>query len=274
MKTLSIFLGYALPVLYLAMVIVYYMIYSGRKRYVVRNTTPFLAILVLIHALEIISRHIVFKTIPLSNLHDSLDFLAFSIAIVYLVIEMTVKNRGSGLFILGLAFVIELISSFNLSYEPETNELLTNPIFAIHASLSIMGYTAMALSAIYALMYIVQNNNLKKRKIGKLFTELPAITYLQKMSTRSVFIGIILLGIGLLLGHIQALELMGSFWPKDMKVIVSDAIWILYLMGYIMLLRNKWRGEKMAYYTISGFLILIAGGLLVIYLSESFHNFF
>ncbi len=274
MKVLSQFLGYALPVLYLIMVIIYYMIYSGKKKYIIKNTTPFLAALVLIHAVEIISRHIVLKTIPLSNIHDSFGFLAFSIASVYLIIEMTVKNRGSGLFILALAFVIELIASLNFSYEPETNELLSNPIFAVHASLSMMGYTALSLSAIYALMYIVQNNNLKKRNLGKLFTELPAITYLEKMSTRSVFIGIILLGIGLLLGHFQALKLIGTFWPKDMKVIVSDAIWVLYLSGYIMLQRNKWRGEKMAYYTISGFLILVVGGMLVIYLSDSFHEFY
>jgi ABC-type uncharacterized transport system permease subunit len=90
-----------------------------------------------------------------------------------------------------------------------------------------MGYTALSLAAIYALMYIIQNNNLKKRKLGNLFSQLPALTYLEKMSMRSVVTGIVLLGIGLLLGHLQAMELIGEFWPKDMKVIISDAVWLV-----------------------------------------------
>jgi ABC-type uncharacterized transport system permease subunit len=160
-----------------------------------------------------------------------------------------------------------------MSWEPETSELLTNRTFAIHASLSITGYTALSLAAIYALMYIIQNNNLKKRNLGKLFMQLPALTYLEKMSMRSVVTGIIALGIGLLLGHFQALELIGEFWPNDIKVIISDGVWLLYLIGYIVTVAKKWRGEKMAYLSLYGFIILIVGGGIIIYMSESFHKF-
>jgi ABC-type uncharacterized transport system permease subunit len=137
-----------------------------------------------------------------------------------------------------------------------------------------MGYTAFSLSAIYALMYILQNHNLKKRNLGKMFQQLPAITYLEKMSIRSVTIGIVLLGLGILLGHFQALKVLGEFWPNDIKVIVSDAVCLIYLIGVIVIRKLNWRGERMAYFAISSFVILIIGGFLVIYLSESFHQFY
>lgn len=190
-----------------------------------------------------------------------------------MISELGLDNRGAGLFVLSFALILEMLSAFNMSWEPETNPLLTNKTFAIHASLSVTGYTALSLAAIYALMYIIQNNNLKKRKLGKLFMQLPALTYLEKMTARSVITGIVVLGIGLLLGHIQALELIGEFWPKDMKVLVSDGVWLIYLIGYILISVKKWRGEKVAYMSLYGFIILVIGGGIVIYLSESFHKF-
>jgi hypothetical protein len=75
------------------------------------------------------------------------------------------------------------------------------------------------------------------------------------------------------LGHFQALELIGEFWPNDIKVIISDGVWLLYLIGYIVTVAKKWRGEKMAYLSLYGFIILIVGGGIIIYMSESFHKF-
>ncbi len=275
MKELSQIISYSLPLLYLLVIYIYYLIFSGRNKSLVNKTTPILLILIICHIIEMVTRNIALSTMPLSTTHDAYAFIAFSILLVYMISELGLNNRGAGLFILSFSLVLELLSAINMSWQPETNELLTNKTFAIHASLSITGYTALSLAAIYALMYIIQNNNLKKRNLGKLFMQLPALTYLEKMSMRSVVTGIILLGIGLFLGHYQALvnPQIGVFFPNDMKVIVSDAVWILYIGGLIVTNIKKWRGEKMAYMSLYGFIILIVGGGIIIYMSESFHKF-
>jgi ABC-type uncharacterized transport system permease subunit len=211
---------------------------------------------------------------PLSSVHDAASFLAFSILLVYMIIEISLKNQASGLFILSFAFILELVSTYYLTWEKETNELLTNPYFAVHASLSVMGYTALSLSAIYAMMYAVQNNNLKKKKMGLLYRQLPPLTFLEKMSIRSVVIGIILLGIGILHGHIQANRVLGTYWPMDPKVILSDAIWGFYFIGYIVSRIMKWRGRWMANLALSGFLVLLIVSGMVMFLMDSFHRFF
>ncbi len=274
MKLLSQIISYGLPVLYLVVLYIYYLTLLGKHKSLEKNTTRFLIGLLLIHALNMVIRNVALKTIPLSTIFDAFSFLAFSILIVYTILESSLKNRGSGLFILSFAFILEIISTLNYSWAPETNELLQSPVFALHASMSIMGYTALSLSAIYALMYIVQDYNLKSRNLGKLFMQLPAVTYLEKMSIKAVFIGIILLGIGLLMGHIMAIKAIGSFWPKDVKVVVSDLVWIIYVIGYFFIGRLNWRGERMAYFSVIGYVVLVIGGLIVINLSESFHAFY
>lgn len=273
MKNTSQFLSYILPLLYLAVIYVYYLIFAEKKKSWTNRTTLFLGVLLIIHGFEIGLRHAVLKTIPFSTMHDALSFLSFSILFVYMIIELRLKNKGSGIFILSFAFLLELISTFNLTWEPETSELLSSPTFAIHASLSLMGYTAMSISTLYAIMYIIQNHNLKKRNLGKLFTQLPALSFLEKMSIQSAFMGIVLLGIGLLMGHIQAEALIGEFWPNDIKVIASDLVWLLYLLGYITAQALRIRGKQMAYMSIAGYFILVIGGFLIVYLTETFHEF-
>lgn len=273
MKILSQIISYALPVLYIVVIYIYYLIFTGKNKALIKKTTGILSVLLVLHIIEIVTRNIALQSMPLSTVHDANAFFAFAILLVYLISELGMESRGAGLFILSFSLILEILSAFNMSWEPETNELLINKTFAFHASMSIVGYTALSLAAIYALMYIIQNNNLKKRKLGKLFMQLPPLNYLEKMSMRSVVTGIILLGMGLLLGHFQAMTMIGEFWPNDIKVYVTDGVWILYAGGYLLANIKKWRGEKMALMSLYGFLVLIIGGSIIILMSNSFHKF-
>ena len=162
-------LSYLLPILYMAVLYMYYAIYSGKQKSWTFKTTTVLILLLFIHGTEIVIRNIALDTMPLSTAHDALSFLAFSLLFVYLIIEMGMSERGSGMFIVLFAFLLQLVSLRYLSWEPETNALLTNPSFAIHASISIMGYTALSISAIYSLLYLIQKKNLKKPQLRKTF---------------------------------------------------------------------------------------------------------
>lgn len=274
MKTLSLALSYLLPALYLGTVLLYYQIFFKKKKSLERFTTYFLVTLLAVHLFEIAIRWFGLHVVPVSTATDAMSFLAYSILTIYLIIELSIKNKASGFFIMTFAFVAEVVSAVNYNWEPETNELLINTPFAIHASLNIAGYTALSLSAIYALLYVIQNRNMKLRRFNVIYDQLPALTYLEMMSIRSVLIGIVLMGGGLLLGHIQTLKVFGSFWLSDPKVVVSDLVWLFYVLGYLGARAFRWRGRWMAFLALSGFTVLMLGGVIVVVLAESFHEFF
>lgn len=274
MKHLSQFLSYILPVFYLFAVYVYYVIFSGKKKNFESKSFPILVGLLITHAAEIAIRLASLRVMPLSTAFDALSFLAFSILLIYLLIESSIKNKASGLFILSFAFVLQLISTFNHTWEVETNELLSSPTFAIHASLTVMGYTALSISAIYALMYTIHHHSMKKRRFGTVYQQMPPLNLLESMSIRSVAIGVILLGLGILMGHVQANRVLGSFWFTDPKVIISDIIWALYAASYALSRAMRWRGRWMAYLSIFGFFILSIGGIITYTLTETFHKFY
>ena len=274
MKPFSLVLSYLLPVLYLGTVLLYFNIFLKRKRTYEHLTTYFLVVLIFIYLVRAIVRMKALGVVPVSTAFDALSFLAFAILVVYLIIELSFKNKVSGIFIVSFAFIVEIISAFNYNWEPETNVLLANASFVAHASLNIVGYTALSLSAIYALMYVIQNHNVKKRKFNVLYDQLPALTHLEMMSIRSVLIGILTMGAGIFLGHLQTNQAFGKFFLTDPKVVVTDIIWIAYFLGYVSARAFRWRGRRMAYLALSGFTVLTLGGIVVVVLAESFHEFF
>lgn len=274
MKTFSLILSYLLPLLYLGTVLLYFNIFLKKKKTYEHITTYFLATLIVVYVVRALVRYKALHVVPVSTAFDALSFLAFAILAVYMIVELSFKNRASGVFIVSFAFIVEIVSAFNYHWEPETNELLANASFAAHASLNIIGYTALSLSAIYALMYVIQNNNVRNRRFNVLYDQLPALTHLEMMSIRSVLIGILSMGAGIFLGHLQTHQAFGTFWLADPKVVVTDIIWLAYVVGYTGARMFRWRGRRMAYMALSGFTVLTLGGIVIVLFAESFHEFF
>ncbi len=273
MKIFSQTLSYILPLLYLGVVYLYYGIFFGKRKSLESKTTPILIALLCAHAVEIATRLLALRAMPLSTVFDGLSFLSFSILFIYVLIESSFKNKSSGLFILLFAFLVKLFSSFSYNWERETSELLGSPTFTIHAFLTLTGCTAITISALYALMYVIQHRNMKKRRFGVIYRQMPPLDYLERMSIRSVALGVMTLGLGIVLGHVETARVFGSSWISDPKVIITDSIWILYTVSYVMARAFKWRGRWMAYLSLSGFLVLMTSGVLVYVVSETFHKF-
>lgn len=274
MKIFSQSLNYILPVCYLYVIYIYYRIFKNQQRELEGRTVYLLLLLLILHCLSIVFRIMALKMMPLGTIFDAFSFLSFSIVVVYFFIELTIRNKSTGLFILSFAFFFETVAIFHYKWGVQHNEILSHPIFAIHAGMTIMGYTSLSLSAIYALLYIIQDKNMKRKKFSNLAMQLPPVTYLENMSIRSVFIGIMIMGIGLTLGHLQAHYMFGKYWFSDPKVIVTDLIFIFYLVGYITVHIFKLRGRWMAWLSLAGFIILLASAISVVTISHSFHNFY
>jgi ABC-type uncharacterized transport system permease subunit len=191
----------------------------------------------------------------------------------YFVIEIFAGTKTTGFFVLLLSFIIQAISSLLYNWNLTDNPLLNNPVYAVHVALTILGYSAICISGLYALLYCMLNNTIRHRRLGLIYDKLPSLTLLEQMSIRSVLIGVIFLGLGISLGHLCAGEVFGTYWPKDAKVIFTDIIWLGYFIGYIIAQLNKWRGRWMAYLSMAGFGILVLANITIVFIENTFHQF-
>jgi HemX protein len=147
--------------------------------------------------------------------------------------------------------------------------------------LVLFAYTAMSLSFLYAMLYLILNRQLMKRQFGLLFRRSPSLETLERMSVGAVKIAVPLLFASLCLGHLWMYDLadrvdseMASMLsPWDPKILISWVILIGYAIG---LLGNRfldWRGKRMNAMAVGAFLAVVVAMGMIYHFFPSFHNF-
>lgn len=99
----------------------------------------------------------ILRSIPLTNLYESLVFFVWCIIFVYLIIEFKYKNKSFGAFvtpIAGMALAFIDISGLSKDIHPLIPALQSNWLLA-HVTLSFIAYATFAISFATALMYLI-----------------------------------------------------------------------------------------------------------------------
>ncbi len=98
----------------------------------------------------------VMRSIPLTNLYESLVFFVWCLILGYLVIEWKYKTRSFGAFvtpIAGITLAFISIAGVSTEIEPLVPALQSNWLLA-HVTMSFIAYAAFAISCATAIMYL------------------------------------------------------------------------------------------------------------------------
>ena len=208
--------------------------------------------------------------------------LALALLATYLVIEKRTHVKNTGFLVTGTSFLLVLIANVFGEPVPETSPLLEDPGFAGHAILVLLAYTALSLSFLYALLYLILARQLMRRQFGLLFRRLPSLDTLERMSVGAVELGVPLLFLALCLGHLWMVDLRDRVTPEmaaqlspfDPKILMAWFILFMYTVGLIGHRFLGWRGRRMNVMAVVAYLpVLAATGWIHHFFPSSFHNF-
>lgn len=104
------------------------------------------------------------RSIPLTNLYESLIFFVWCLIVSYLIIEWKYRNRSFGAFITpiaGMALAFIDISGMDKSIHPLLPALQSNWLLA-HVTMSFLSYATFAISFATGLMYLVVTTDDRK----------------------------------------------------------------------------------------------------------------
>ena len=195
---------------------------------------------------------------PLSNMYESLVFFAWTIGVIYLVVEQTYKNRIIGAFATPLAFLAmayaSLSPNINDRIQPLIPALKSNWLIA-HVVTCFIGYAAFAIAFGVSLIYL-----LKQKKTGGktgLFNHFPDSSTLDELTHQMVTLGFLFLTVGIITGAVWANSAWGSYWSWDPKETWSLITWFVYATLLHARMMRGWEGKKIAYLSIIGFLAVI-----------------
>jgi len=86
--------------------------------------------------------------------------------------------------------------------QPREKLPFDTPWLGLHVSLSLVAYAAFAVAGITGIMYLVQEHQLKSRKLYPLFHRLPPIENLDVINYRLLLSGLALLTVGMIFGYL------------------------------------------------------------------------
>lgn len=206
----------------------------------------------------IVKRGIDLGRLPLVGPHDTLAFLAASLAAFSIPFGFMLRDHRKeffpGVSVLAAIFTVSaMISSQHNSPLPP---VLQTFWFEFHVVLAFMSYALFGLAAILGYLY------LRKKE-----------SQVEGLSYRAVLIAYCLFSLSMIFGGIWAYLAWGTYWLWTPKELWTSILWCFYGLVLHARLRQWWTGRPLAILGIAGFGVVLFTYLGVSLLMKSSHSF-
>jgi cytochrome c-type biogenesis protein CcsB len=210
---------------------------------------------------------------PLSNLYESVIFFAWSIILIYLLIDLRLRQRVVGVFVVPFALLAMCWAQLrgNDAIEPLVPALQSNWL-TYHVVTCFIGYAAFALGCAVSIMYLVKSAS-GASKTAETDDLLPSLEVLDALNYKAIMIGFPFLTLGIVTGAAWANYAWGTYWSWDPKETWSLIVWFIYAAFLHARLTRGWSGRRAAWLSILGFVATLFCYLGVNLLLSGLHSY-
>lgn len=190
--------------------------------------------------------------LPVQTLQQMSALASFFMTAVFLAVYVRFKYESVAVFVFPPVFLLTLAGSLGGS-EPEPARPLLDWWISIHAALFLFGYAALFLTAVAGVMYLIQERELKSKRLRTFYHRLPPLGKLDEMGYQALAAAFVLVTLGLIAASIWAFAKWGSNWVVDPTIALAFLTWAIAFAMVVSRLAAGWRGRKGAYFSIAGF---------------------
>lgn len=245
---------------------------------------------------------------PLSNLYESLIFLAWSITLIHLILEKQNKTKLIGSISTPITLFIISFASFALPIEmqkatPLVPALRSNWLM-MHVSIMMLSYAILIIGSLLSILFLIiaqdkyiklQGNaygysiintdakfnssqesvlNIKSdTESSKIYKRMNLLQSIDNLSYRIIGLGFPLLTIGIIAGAVWANETWGSYWSWDPKETWALITWLIFAAYLHSRFAKSWTGKKPAILASIGFIVVWICYLGVNFLGKGLHSY-
>lgn len=205
----------------------------------------------------LVARGVASHGFPFVTLYDWMGFFVWASVFVYGLVSRWNAWRIAGGFLFPIMFVVWLVSqTLNHRLGPLPTGL-SGPWLDVHIALATLGDVSFLLSAIFGIMYIEKERELKQKNVRVFYYRLPPLGELDQWSARLIGWGWPLLTLAMVTGAIWAKMVWGQYWSWSPKEVWSLLTWAVYA-GYLAARWGLgWRGRRAAYFSMLAFLAVL-----------------
>jgi cytochrome c-type biogenesis protein CcsB len=209
---------------------------------------------------------------PALNFIQAFCSLTFATLFLLLVLRKKIMET-SAVVLLPIAILSIILQILYPAPAEKLEPVLKAGWIYIHIPLMILSVACLAISFITAIMYLLQEKQLKSKRSSFLLERLPSLEAAEEISYKSLWIGFFLLTLGMVTGMIWSKYLRGRYWSWDYKEIWAMVTWALYAVLLHGRMLSAWRGRKAAYLAILGFVLILFTFAGVSLIFKVYHSF-
>ncbi|MFA6823362.1 MAG: c-type cytochrome biogenesis protein CcsB, partial [Geobacter sp.] len=193
---------------------------------------------------------------PLSNLYESVVFFAWSIVLIFGIIDAKYKYRVIGVFV--MPFALLGMTWAQLYLPADINPLmpaLQSNWLTYHVITCFLGYAAFAVACGVSIMYLIKVQSEEKATdaAGGILSLFPPTKVLDDLNYKAIMVGFPLLTLGIITGAAWANYAWGTYWSWDPKETWSLIVWFVYAAFLHARFTKGWVGRRAAWLSIIGF---------------------
>jgi cytochrome c-type biogenesis protein CcsB len=192
-----------------------------------------------------------------AQFREALSFYAWLLVAGYLLIQLKYRLGILGAIIAPLAFLMTLAAFAFGTAGDELPPALKTYWLPVHVTLAFLGNAVFALAFGVSLIYLFQENYLKRKKVTAVIKRFPSLEALDKLNYLLLVWGFPLMTLGILTGSMWAGIHWGNYWSWEPREISSGIVWLLYAVLLHGRITAGLRGKKAALLTMVGFAVVL-----------------
>ena len=195
---------------------------------------------------------------PFATLSQAVSVAVWVVVLLEMWIERQYDVKVLGAFVLPVVVMLSVPTLVRSLALAQIGPALRNAWISVHIALALIGIAAFVLNFAGALMYLLQERQIKARKRpGPFYYRLPALETLDGLTYRTLALGFPFLSTGLILGALWAETAWGTIFAFDPLAFFSLVAWVIYAGTLAGRAAAGWHGRRAAYFAIAGFAALV-----------------
>jgi ABC-type uncharacterized transport system permease subunit len=213
-----------------------------------------------LHAAHVVTASLLSRVCPVESLHFALSLSALIVVGVYLALRRRLRLNAVGAFVAPIALTFLVGAQFVSLNEGGPDSSVPRTLLAVHVTVNLVGVGLFLLAAGVGAFYLMQERQLKEKRVGWLTAKLPPLDALDRTEHRLLLAGFPLLTLGIVTGAVFAGGLQAG--AMMVRALIAYATWLVAAAVLLLRVTAGWRGRRAAYGTIAG----AVGVMLVILL--------
>ncbi len=193
-----------------------------------------------------------------SGLHEVQAGLGLLAATAFLLIAWRYRTVSFGLFALPMAFLLALPSALGPDRYTFSSPLVRGGWVAVHVAALLVADVALVFSLLASLLYFLQEQRLKRKESPGFFAWLPPLETMDRIAQTTLVLGFLCMTLGLFAGSLIAQEMVGATYFEDPKVLLSFAMWVIYVCILLFRQSKGLRGRQAVYVSSIAFLVVLS----------------